>query len=264
MRAWTVFAMSTLLFTALPARAADMAIEWDKLADPRMVNRYLEHFRALVTANPKNAEARIRVSEFTFYQWRLERDRNRRLSIVKNGLQFARETTELFPNLGAAWYWRGSMMAMLGLTQGILNSLQLVPEVKSSLDKAIQLDPNYRDGLAQANLGRVYTVLPGFPVSIGDRARGKELLLDGIKKYPDSSYYPLYLADAEWAEGNLEAALKYAKEAQTKRLRNDYTAFVNVINARKAKELEIRIRAGQARERFNDVLSDHEAAGVVD
>jgi tetratricopeptide (TPR) repeat protein len=238
-------------------------IDWNRLADPAVVDAHLARYLQIIAKDPKHLEAHIRASEFTFYAWRLESDRSKRLALVRRGLGIATEATKIDPESGAAWYWRGSQIALIGLTQGVLNSLQLIPEGKAALERAAKLDPDYRDGLAMANIARVYTVVPGFPISIGNRVGGKKMLLEGYRRYPNSSYYPLYLADAYWDDGDTEQALKYAREAQSKKSGQDYRAFVNTINARKAKELEQRIIDGVPRDRFNDVLSDHAPAGML-
>ncbi len=254
--------------TVAPASSAALferanRIDWSALGTPAPVQRHLEQFLQVVKADPEHREARIRALEFTFYAWRMEPDRTRRLALVKNGLRLAQDALKRFPRSGPIHYWHGSMVAMLGLTQGVLNSLQLIPAGKASLEKAVELDEGYRDGQAIANMARVYTVVPGFPISLGDKEKGKKMLREGYRKYPNSSYFPLFLADAEWADGNVEAALRLAREAQHKPRRNDYSGLVNAINARKAKELEKLIRSGAVRDRFHDVLSDHEAAGVL-
>jgi tetratricopeptide (TPR) repeat protein len=244
------------LWLLLSASAAAQPINWSKLDEPGHAEKYLAEFLRQVQDNPNDLQARISACEFTFYVWRLEKERSKRLALARRGFEIAKRTTELFPDSAAAWYWRSSTLAIMGLTQGVLDSLQLVPDGISSAQKSVDLDPTYRSGQAMANMGRMYTVIPAFPISAGNRVRGRELLLEGYKRNPNSTYFPLYLADAYWAEGDTENALRYAAEVREKKAANDYTQFVNRINMRKAQELERRIRAGEARDRFNDVLSD--------
>ena len=233
------------------------AVEWSRLDDTKVVERHLDLYVRAAQAAPGNVEARVKAAEFAFYAWRLETDTSRRMQLARTGLQLAREAVALDDESAAAWYWSGSHLSLIGLTQGVLESLHLIPEARSALERVMELDESYRDGQAVANLARMFAVAPGFPMSIGNTRRAKRMLLEGYERYPDSTYFPLFLADLAWAEKDTDTALAYLEEVLEKEVgSSDYTAVVNPINQEKAREMAELIEAGTERDRFNDVLSD--------
>ncbi len=259
--------LAVLLLTALPAtaRGADVQsllrqadrIEWSQMTNPAVVKKHLDLYLQATKADPNNLHAHLRACEMAYYAWRLETDSKARLAVAKVALAMAKKATQLDPKSAAAWYWLGSHYAVIGLTQGVLNSLQLIPEGKKSYDQSIALDPSYRKGTAIANLARVYMVVPGFPMSIGDVDKATQMLNDGYRANPDSTYFPLYLADLAWSQGYEDAALKYLQDVLDKPDgKNDYTILVNQVNRRKARDMMALIKSGAKRDRFNDVLSD--------
>lgn len=233
------------------------AIQWSQLTDPQTVAHHLDLYVRAAQADPQNVEARVRAGEFAFYAWRLESETNRRLSIARTGLRLTREAVRLDPQNAAAWYWSGVSISIIGLTQGVLNSLQLIPEGRAAYERTIELDEGFRDGQAIANLARVYAIAPGFPMSIGNSRRAERMLVEGYESNPDSTYFPLFLADFRWSQGKTDEALALLEEVLEKKARpGDYTVLVNEINQRKAEQMRQHIQDGVERDRFNDVVSD--------
>jgi tetratricopeptide (TPR) repeat protein len=232
------------------------AIEWKDLGNIDVVRRHLEMFYTAAQRDPDNLEAHLRGAQFAFYAWRLEKEQSERLRYAQLCLRLGTRAAEIDPEHPGGWYWKGSSLAMIGLVQGVLNSLQLVPTGLRHFERMKQLDGGYLDGGGIASLARMYAVLPGFPLSVGNRNRGKEMLLDGYERFPTNSYFPLYLADIAWDEGETDAALAYAKKVLEMRPADEMNAFRLLVNQRAARTLIELVESGTPRDRWHDVLQD--------
>ncbi|HUT53953.1 MAG TPA: hypothetical protein VM658_11235 [bacterium] len=75
----------------------------------------------------------------------------------------AAKCTELEPNNGDCFLWKGIGMGRRGTTQGILNSLTEAADLEKAFLKAIELKPQYRSQNGAANsLGDAYNALGQF------------------------------------------------------------------------------------------------------
>ncbi len=75
----------------------------------------------------------------------------------------AAKCTELEPNNGDCYLWKGIGMGRRGTTQGILNSLTEAAELERNFLKAVSLKPQYRSANGAANsLGDAYNALGQF------------------------------------------------------------------------------------------------------
>jgi hypothetical protein len=90
--------------------------------------------------------------------------------------------------------------------------LGLMKEVKTDMETAISLDPAAQEGRAQAFLGMLYMLLPGWPLSFGDEKKAA-LLMDGAMKINATNatncyYYARYLVEEKQYEKAREYLLK--------------------------------------------------------
>lgn len=152
--------------------------------------------------------------------------------------------------------WPGAGLGCVGLTRGILSSLQLVPQGKELLEKSIAIDPHYLDAGALTLLGRAYTVVPGFPLSVGDKAKAMELLRQARKKAPSSTLAEICLADLLWAYGHDAEAIAVLEKIADNKPKSEVEFFLFETNKRKAQDVIKLIKEGTARDPFFDVVSD--------
>lgn len=244
-------------------RPADLAAWADALNQGKVEGAMAAH-ASYAQAHPGDFDVRVRAAILAFYAWRLEKtDNKRRLQFAKLAYRMGKEAAELQPKRAEGWHWMGAALGMIGLTRGVLNSLQLIPQGKQALEKSIALDPDYFDASAMAQLARVYTMVPGFPLSIGDKKKALELLQEARRRAPTASLWTLYYADLLWALGRGDEALaELAKfDAQKPTVEHEY--FTYHTSKAKREELEKLIRSGAARDPFHDVLSDIQP-GLVD
>lgn len=259
-----------LLLALVASRGAAAAeeklpeIAWADTLDQAKIEKLSGVYAANAQANPKDFDVRVRAAIFGFYAWRLEKKENkRRLKFATLAYRMGKEAAELRPDRAEGWHWMGAGLGMIGLTRGVLNSLQVIPQGKAAFEKSIAIDPNYFDASAMAQMARVYTMVPGFPISIGDKKKALEFIVEARKRAPTASLWTLYLADLLWALGENEQALaELAKfDAQKPTVEHEYFTF-HTSKPKKA-ELEALIKSGAKRDPFHDVLSDLQP-GLVD
>lgn len=259
--------LAALLVALAPAaaRAADeAAYTWADTLNPDKVDRLLSIFAKRAQDDPADYAAREKAALFAFYAWRLEKhDNKRRLQLATLTARFGKEMIALRPNGAPGHHWLGAGLGLVGLTRGVLNSLQLVPQIKTQLERAAELDPGYIDGNALASLGRVYTVLPGFPLSIGDKEKALQYLLQARKAGPGFTLTQLYLGDLLWALGRNDEAVAELEKIAANKPKTEQQYFLYEVNKKKAQEVIELIRSGAVRDPFHDVLSDIQP-GLVD
>lgn len=260
----TIVFLLALTALAPSAHADELAYTWNDTLIPEKVDRLLAGYMRRAKESPADYESREKAALLTFYAWRLEKKDNvRRLQMAKLTVRFGKEMIDLRPDLAPGYHWVGAGMGMVGLTRGVLNSLQLVPQIKLNLEKSAQIDPAYIDGNALATLGRVYTVLPGFPLSIGDKEKALQLLIKARKAGPGFTLTQLFLGDLLWALGRNDEAIAEFDKIAANKPKTEQQFFLYETNRKKAAEVVELIRSGAARDPFYDVLSDIQP-GLVD
>ncbi len=258
-RAIVVLALSAVfaVFGVSPAGAVPRAYKWAETTQPDRVDVLLTEYLGAVRAHPKDYDLACRTAQLAFYAWRLEKkDVAKKLRMAKLMTQLGKTATELRPDGAEGWHWYGAGLGTIGLTQGVLNSLQLVPEIKRAFERSIELNPNYLEGSALLQLARLYTMVPGFPISIGDHKKALELLNEALTRSKgNQSLHHMYIADVLWAAGKEEEALKHLKMVNVP-VENEIQYFVYEVSKDKAAEMEALIRSDARRDPFYDVIGD--------
>lgn len=243
---------------------APIAYEWEDTVKPDRALALMRKYKEYCDRHPTHYYARELYAQISFANWRLEnKDNRKRILYGKLVLDNAKKMVALDPNHAAGYHWLGAAYGMIGLTRGVLNSLQLVPELKKNFERSIELDPNYLGGSALVQMARVYTMLPGFPVSIGDKEKAIKNLVKAKEIAPGFSLTYLYLADLYWHFGRTKEALAELDEIGKRKATSEVEYFLNTVNQEKGKELRKLITSGAPRDPLYDVLSDIQP-GLVD
>ena len=93
-------------------------------------------------------------------------DKDELLEIYMQGQEWADKAVQLSPSADA-YYWRLSNLGREGEVKGVLNSLAKAKPMKEDLLTVISYDKNYPD--AYYVLSRLYYLLPGWPLSFGNK-----------------------------------------------------------------------------------------------
>lgn len=260
-------AILALLLTALAgsAPAAEPpAYTWEDTLDARKVDRLLVAYVKAAQASPSDVEVRLRAAQLCYYAWRLETKSNkRRVDIGKLLYRLGKEIVAANPDHPGGYLWAAASLAMIGLPRGILNSLQLVPEGKQLFEKSIALDPGYMNGMAYALMGHAYHVVPGFPLSIGDKGKAQAYLAKARQLDPNSTMTALFVADLFWDLGKRDEALEVLAAIPSMTPKTELEHFLFATNQKKAAEMAVLIRAGASRDPLYDVVSEIKP-GIVD
>ena len=107
-------------------------------------------------------------------------------------LQEAVSYRDLHPDNAAAWITAGRIRAGHASLLGVTSMLGQMKQVKADMETAISLDPAAQEGRAQAFLGMLYTLLPGWPLSFGDGKKGDLLMTEAMNisdTNPTNCYY---------------------------------------------------------------------------
>ncbi|PCH62108.1 MAG: hypothetical protein COC19_03380, partial [SAR86 cluster bacterium] len=110
----------------------------------------------------------------------------------------AEQYKELNPELAEAWIACALIHTLYAGDQ--INPLKAAKEFKVARDQfsqSIELDASAMKGYATAFLGRLYTMMPGWPVSYGSDRKSKQLLQQALdtdaNTMSNNAYYGEYL-----------------------------------------------------------------------
>jgi tetratricopeptide (TPR) repeat protein len=107
-----------------------------------------------------------------------------RATLAREGIQVCRRWLQRAPKAAAAHYYLGMNLAQLARTKS-LGALPLVKEMEKEWLATIALDPHCDYAGADRNLGLLYRDAPGFPLSIGSRARAEQCLQHAVELNPE-------------------------------------------------------------------------------
>jgi len=92
----------------------------------------------------------------------------------------AHQLTLANPERAEAMIWEGIVLSTYAGVKGGLGALSLAKKSRALFEAALKIDPTALDGSAYTSLGILYAKVPGFPLSFGDDAKARELLLRAL------------------------------------------------------------------------------------
>ncbi len=178
--------------------------------------------RARFESQPTNPVAAWQFASACFDQCEFSKNDTDRARVANEGIAACRQALGLEPNLAAAHYYLGMDLAQLARTE-LIGALGLLGEVEKEWETAIKLDENFDYAGPDRNLGLLYRDAPGWPLSLGSRAKARQHLLRAVASHPEYPENHLNLIEAclKWndrSEGVLAAKAleKVLPEAQKK------------------------------------------------
>ena len=141
----------------------------------------------IVENDPKNVRALYELSKVCYQLGDRAEDKGDKIDYYEKGRDLGSNAAELDDESPDAHFWYMVNVGRIGQTKGVLNSLFLVPTVKSEIAKVLELDPQHTGALnAHAML---YYELPG--ILGGNLNKSIESLDKGIAL--DSNYALLHV-----------------------------------------------------------------------
>lgn len=238
---------------------------WEEPLRPGRAAQLAESYIKLANKHPGDIALREKAAILLLVAWKFEaKELKRRHDIAKIIIKLGKEIQRADSSLAAGHFWYAAGIMMWGLTRGVLNSLQLVPEAKAAMEKSIAIDPNYMYASGKLQLCRLYTLLPGFPLSLGDFKKALELCLEGQKGGPNFAMSNLYIADLYWAAGNKALALKELDKLKEMKPQSEYEYLVLEVAKDKAVEFRKFVADGKERDPYYDWIWMEMQPGLVD
>lgn len=185
---------------------------YDSAAGVEDVRRAYELYKQAVAADPGSYEAAWKAGRAAWQLAELVPGPQKR-PILEEGRDIARRAVELEPDGVDGHYWYGVLIGRVGEERGVLVSLFLVDDVVREMETVIRLDPSH--GGAHHVLGVLYRVVPGWPLSVGDKQKAVEHAELAVKNAPDDLLYRLGLAEAYLAAGRRGEAVATLREVLT-------------------------------------------------
>ncbi|MEC4766907.1 tetratricopeptide repeat protein [Halomonas sp. CUBES01] len=109
--------------------------------------------------------------------------------------------------------WKGVVLAAYARERGGLGALGVAKEARSTLERAIEIDPDGNNGSAYVTLGALYDRVPGGLISFGDSDTAEEMFQRALEIRPDGIDVNYYYAAFLQEEGNTQAAREHARRA---------------------------------------------------
>ncbi len=116
-------------------------------------------------------------------------------AIAREGIAACRCALQIQSQLAAAHYYLGMNMGRLAETKP-LSVLKIVRDMETEFKSAAALDPTLDAAGPWRSLGELYLDAPGFPFSIGNRARARDCFNHAVALRPDFPGNQLGLLEA--------------------------------------------------------------------
>jgi tetratricopeptide (TPR) repeat protein len=198
--------VALLLALTIPAAQADDAEALDARARAAAETAFAQA-RQRHWANTNHAEAAWQFGRAAFDLADLPRNRAEREAVALEGIAACRTAVALDPALAAAHYYLAMNLGQLARIR-LLRGLGLVAEMERAFLTARDRDARFDHGGPDRNLGLLYARAPGWPLSVGDEAKGRRHLEQAVRLSPDYPDNRLSLAEELWDAGRRQAAAR--------------------------------------------------------
>jgi tetratricopeptide (TPR) repeat protein len=143
-----------------------------------------EAAKARYQTNANDSTAARQFASACFDRADLAAEDSIRAPLAREGIQVCRRWLQRAPDQAAAHYYLGMNLAQLARTK-YLGALPIVKEMEKEWLATIALDPHCDFAGADRNLGLLYRDAPGYPLSIGSRAKAEQHLQHAVALNPE-------------------------------------------------------------------------------
>ncbi len=142
-----------------------------------------------------------------------EAPRNQRAPKYRDLLSRVRTLESLHPDRAEPMIVEAIILCTYSAAALGLDTLDMLEQARTLLQKAIDLDPPALDAAAYVTLGNLYRRLPGWPILYGDRKLARQYFESGVKLYPDAIDTNYFYGDYLLDEGDTAGARTYLEKA---------------------------------------------------
>ena len=176
-------------------------------ADASWVARYERIFvgaRQAWTAVPTNSVIAWQFARACYDRAEFATNHTQKIDLARQGIAAARASITQQPKVAAAHYYLAMNLGQLADATRNLGGLKLVSEMEREFKAARAIDAAFDYAGPDRSLGLLYRDAPGWPISVGSRAKARQHLEKACelsKDYPDNRL-TLLEAWLKWGERN--------------------------------------------------------------
>jgi tetratricopeptide (TPR) repeat protein len=215
---------AVLFSTASFLLAADTAIpdlpEVTAGTASNRVHRLYVEFEKLYARDHTNAPLACEFARACFDRADFSTNNAQRAAIAEQGVAACRRAILLAPDSAAAHFYLGVNLGQLARTK-LFTALGLLYDMEAAWKRTVELDEKFNYAGAHRCLGLLYLDAPGWPISLGSRAKAHRHLERAFQLVPDYPDNRLCLLEARlrWGEAKslqdqittLETAMQSAR-----------------------------------------------------
>jgi tetratricopeptide (TPR) repeat protein len=154
------------------------------------------------------------------------------------GADYAKAAVKANANGVEGHYYDGINSALNATTRLWVTAKFMVPAIRDTWKKAMQLDATFDHGGPPRALGSLYAHAPPWPASIGDPEMGVKLLKKALEIAPDYPQNALLFGDALVADEQYEEAQRQYHKVLEAQPQPDYAHFLSKWKQKAQKGLE--------------------------
>jgi tetratricopeptide (TPR) repeat protein len=203
--------MFAVLVFGVRARAEDSksGTSPDSTGFATLAQKTYETAHAKHLSNTNDIEAAWQFARACF-DWSefLKSNSTRREEVAQEGIAACKQLLEQSPSSAAGHYYLAMNLGELADIRRFSALKKIVPQMEAEFKAALGLDPQFDSAGPDRNLGMLYVQAPGWPLSLGSRAKGKHHLLQALKLAPEYPENLLNIIEAQLDWGEKKEAVK--------------------------------------------------------
>lgn len=168
------------------------------------VHRLYMEFGELYARDHTNAPLACEFARACFDRADFSTNNAQRAAIAEQGIAACRRAILLAPDSAAAQFYLGVNLGQLARTK-LFTALGLLYDMEAAWKRTVELDEKFNYAGAHRCLGLLYLDAPGWPLSLGSRAKARQHLEKAFQLVPDYPDNRLCLLEARFRWGEVKS-----------------------------------------------------------
>jgi len=186
-------------------RITDADSFYRQRTDLANVRRGIIALRQATTSDPGNYEAAWKLARLEYFLGSHSKDDTERDAAFRDGTAAGKAAVQIHDDQPDGHFWLGANYGG-SAEMSVLASLSSVQDIRTQMEKVLQLDESYAGGSAYLGLGQLYLKAP--KIMGGDSKKAVEYLEKGLRFGSTNALLHLRLAEAYHAVARDQDALK--------------------------------------------------------
>ncbi len=168
----------------------------------------IEGYSQALEANPQSFEAAWKLAKA--YWFKGNYSSREKKPFFQKGIEAGKRAVQNDPNRCEGHFWLGINTALYAESSGIFEALGLVDEVKSAIQRSMDINENCECGGPQRVLGKLYAKLPFFKG--GSKTKAADFLKKSLELCPQDTQSRIFLAEIYTNDGEKGLARQLLKQ----------------------------------------------------